>query len=44
MQDLIPSTIMEVPADVDPVQLVLHSVSLQHEQAHESPQEFSEFI
>ena len=43
MQDLIPTTKVEVPP-VDPVQLVLHSVSLQHEQARDSPEEFSEFI
>jgi hypothetical protein len=43
LQDLIPTTKVEVPP-VDPVQLVLHSVSLQHEQAQESPEEFSEFL
>ncbi len=43
MQDLIPTTKVEVPP-VDPVQLVLHSVSLQHEQAHDTPEEFSEFL
>ena len=43
MQDLIPTTKVEVPP-VDPVQLVLHSVSLQHEQARDSPEDFSEFL
>jgi hypothetical protein len=43
MQDLIPTTRVEVPP-VDPVQLVLHSVSLQHEQAHDSPEDFSDFL
>ena len=43
MQDLIPTNKVEV-SPVDPVQLVLHSVSLQHEQARDSPEEFSEFV